>query len=1097
MQNHVAMRWPFRKQVASNKEEARRHYNAKDYKKAEPFLDAMLKENPNDAWALDVLSRLYMNTERHSSAIDLMMRMLSDEKDQKILRQIIRSACACEQVDLAIQFAEEIHWLSGDEDLLFKMYDTFWPNEKCMNFFANTYWNSDFDFPMFLKAEYLFELGDVDAALSVVNNINTSSIPNETTLMIGLKVYESLGLFEMADKILKSYLDSGLNQSQRRSLAKKLRYTKRYEKSLFVARVVLDENPQDEQMLTLVTGVANKAKSPKEVVAAFHVLDSLNEVTLTHAKSYAVAAIELGSASEILNSIKRLASLGSNSHTMYRNSFTKLLEMKAHKEAEELLKLIKTTSIETDLKATHALEQGDPERAISHLEIGLAEDPENISFLIRKGIALEALGRLEDAINQFELILTLNPDHTFAENYRLRCGLKIWPEEKYFNQISETCRKNPDALNHQFARLNYVLSVMKDYEMGLEISQTCLQHHPENQRAHVYQALILSWLGHHDEARTSITKSIRRWPNSNDVFIAASQIEKNAGNSPQQLEYINSMLNLHGLKPVSSSSPDLAITPEYLSTACDHFVQDTRLVSIIMTTYKRDPLLDAAIGSILNQTYQNIELLIVDDCSPDDNFAYLEKLANDDERIRVFKMAENGGTYLAKNFGMTQAKGEFIGFMDSDDYCHAQRIEFQVNSLDERPDAMGVTHDYFRIDECSDVEFRGIGALRMACISLLIRKEVVEQVGFFDSLRVGADTEYIERIEAIFGKDRRLRQRIPSMFMMLHSSSLTGGGPFHISWRSVSGHRLQHHRSFRAWHKKIKAGLVDGYLPRRIFSRPFEVPEAMKSTHHGWQEGMPLFSEMIRRRNHDWWKGKKDMWQKSLSAKLKGREYVEGLGLKVPELYWKGETIEEIPLFETLPPNFVLKPEKGWSSNNVYCMKGGEDILTHQTHTRESIVGALLDDEFVVNNKPAIMIEELLEPEEKQVQDGLPRDFKFYCFGEEIAMVHVALRKSEIHKDQNVHQYYSPEFKIITDRVMKNRQQGQNPIEKPDCWDEMVEVVRIIGKSLGIYMRIDMFPTSRGAVFGEFTPTPHGGNGYSSYADQYLGSFWKGEEGVE
>ena len=131
MQNHVAMRWPFRKQVASNKEEARRHYNAKDYKKAEPFLDAMLKENPNDAWALDVLSRLYMNTERHSSAIDLMMRMLSDEKDQKILRQIIRSACASEQVDLAIQFAEEIHWLSGDEDLLFKMYDTFWPNEKC------------------------------------------------------------------------------------------------------------------------------------------------------------------------------------------------------------------------------------------------------------------------------------------------------------------------------------------------------------------------------------------------------------------------------------------------------------------------------------------------------------------------------------------------------------------------------------------------------------------------------------------------------------------------------------------------------------------------------------------------------------------------------------------------------------------------------------------------------------------------------------------------------------------------------------------------------------------------------------------------------
>ena len=68
MQNHWGMRWPFSKKATSNKEEARRFYNAKDYEKAEPFLDAMLKENPNDAWAMDVLSRLYMNTENHHRA---------------------------------------------------------------------------------------------------------------------------------------------------------------------------------------------------------------------------------------------------------------------------------------------------------------------------------------------------------------------------------------------------------------------------------------------------------------------------------------------------------------------------------------------------------------------------------------------------------------------------------------------------------------------------------------------------------------------------------------------------------------------------------------------------------------------------------------------------------------------------------------------------------------------------------------------------------------------------------------------------------------------------------------------------------------------
>ena len=88
-------------------------------------------------------------------------------------------------------------------------------------------------------------------------------------------------------------------------------------------------------------------------------------------------------------------------------------------------------------------------------------------------------------------------------------------------------------------------------------------------------------------------------------------------------------------------------------------------------------------------------------------------------------------------------------------------------------------------------------------------------------------------------------------------------------------------------------------------------------------------------------------------------------------------------------------------------------------------------------------------------------------------------------------------FKIMSQRIMEKRDQGRTPIPRPDCWDEMVNAVRTIGRELGIYMRIDMYATNRGAVFGEFTPTPHGGNGYSDFADRYLGSFCKGEEGVE
>ena len=65
----------------------------------------------------------------------------------------------------------------------------------------------------------------------------------------------------------------------------------------------------------------------------------------------------------------------------------------------------------------------------------------------------------------------------------------------------------------------------------------------------------------------------------------------------------------------------------------------------------------------------------------------------------------------------------------------------------------------------------------------------------------------------------------------------------------------------------------------------------------------------------------------------------------------------------------------------------------------------------------------------------------------------------------------------------------------PDCWDDMLEDVRNLGRSLGCFMRIDMFATDKGPVFGEFTPTPEGGKGYTEWADKYLATFWKGLEG--
>ena len=623
-----------------------------------------------------------------------------------------------------------------------------------------------------------------------------------------------------------------------------------------------------------------------------------------------------------------------------------------------------------------------------------------------------------------------------------------------------------------------------------------MEFEPSYRQALTKKVQALEKLGLNDEMieASELARSILS--NNDEVTLTSAQAEWKV-NSGKHIDLVNSMLERHGMAKISSNCHSNSLAIEHIQCDTDSISPHKEMVSVIMTVYGKDKYLDVAIYSILNQTHKNLELIIVDDRSTDDAWKYLQDISKKDPRIKLLQVDKNGGTYLAKNLGLNKANGDYIAFMDSDDWTHPQRIECQIGALKSKPNSKAIWHKYFRIDELGNIIFRGKGALRNACISLLYKKEILQKIGYFDSLRVGADTEFIERIQAYFGEDALIEDPIPSMFMLQHSSSLTGGGKFHISWRSITDYRLAHHSSFREWHRKISSGKKSAYMPRILRVRPFNAPEEMLAGDSLWSEGMKMFGEEIQKRNHDWWKGKKSVWQKKLSPKLAGRNFVEELGLKVPDLYWKGKNIEQIPEFDQLPEDFVIKPEKGWSSNNVYCMKNGEDLLSHQPHNRQTIIDGLLNNEFVATNKPTIMIEELLNPEQKQSDDGIPRDFKFYCFGEDIVMIHVALRKSEIHKTKNEHQYYTPEFKIIESRVMENRQQGQIPIDRPDCWDEMVQSAQTIGKALGIYMRIDMFPTNRGAVFGEFTPTPHGGNGYSNFADEYLGSFWKGEEGVE
>ncbi|EZP59696.1 glycosyltransferase family A protein [Exiguobacterium sp. RIT341] len=102
------------------------------------------------------------------------------------------------------------------------------------------------------------------------------------------------------------------------------------------------------------------------------------------------------------------------------------------------------------------------------------------------------------------------------------------------------------------------------------------------------------------------------------------------------------------------------------------------LVSIIMPTYNDMEFIDKSIESVLNQTYQNIELLIVDDCSTDGTEKYIEKIISKDFRVKYFKNEKNSGAAVSRNLGVKFARGEFIAFIDSDDVWFRDKLEKQI-----------------------------------------------------------------------------------------------------------------------------------------------------------------------------------------------------------------------------------------------------------------------------------------------------------------------------------------------------------------------------------------------------------------------------------
>src|SRR5690625_4333075 len=107
------------------------------------------------------------------------------------------------------------------------------------------------------------------------------------------------------------------------------------------------------------------------------------------------------------------------------------------------------------------------------------------------------------------------------------------------------------------------------------------------------------------------------------------------------------------------------------------------LVSVITPAYNAERFIEETIESVLQQTYSEWEMIIVDDRSTDNTVAIIERYVKKDDRIKLIELPDNSGSAVARNTAMDHARGRYLAFLDSDDLWLPEKLERQLKFMQE------------------------------------------------------------------------------------------------------------------------------------------------------------------------------------------------------------------------------------------------------------------------------------------------------------------------------------------------------------------------------------------------------------------------------
>lgn len=206
-------------------------------------------------------------------------------------------------------------------------------------------------------------------------------------------------------------------------------------------------------------------------------------------------------------------------------------------------------------------------------------------------------------------------------------------------------------------------------------------------------------------------------------------------------------------------------------------------VSVIIPTYNRVKLLNNSVASVLSQTYRDFELLVIDDCSTDNTSDFLSNIA--DRRVRCIKNTSNKGITATRNIALSNANGKYIAFLDDDDEWMPDKLEKQINLMENSSKGLGCIYTGCNLVDAEDNRFnqttvphyriRILNELLLENFiitsSTLIKADCFETVGMFDeSMPFAEDYDMWIRIAQAFDFDF---VRSPLVNYRIHRNSIS------------------------------------------------------------------------------------------------------------------------------------------------------------------------------------------------------------------------------------------------------------------------------------------------------------------------------------